>query len=1305
MSDKKGAKGKTRVTGDEPSSGSKAGVAAAGDSNGAANGSNAKSVVSSLPPHSPSFTAGAASRPRCTSLLNLEVKVLTQTLGAENQWSERGDGRVEFVDFTIRVVASRASASEGAGGGTKGEGNGEGAVAASPTAGGVDGGEEDGVVILEDTITSETPFVGENCCIVWNSFDQGLSMCLMYASEEGYSASWSALVALQEKAYPPLHIDLLSNCLPPEERSSVSNDNDDNDGDAGGEGRPKGANGSEGGGSPNAAPNVPYSYYIHHLYRPPLGFIENHAISLSILEHGHASRKQLYEDRDTVLALLNLANADLLEHLLTREVYPLLAEGLGCPIHSGKTNAGSEAANAAESNDWAIPAALSKLTLPEESASIISKELRLGHLQQIILPLSSDSTELILKLSSISHRLRNELACTLLSSDTTLREARDALMVQLPPSASAAAAARHKQPAETAGGGKAGRAAPAPNSSGDSSAANGSMAAVVEACTKAEQQVLAHLQFFRSLVSLSIVELGKELVGPVVVKVLQSGLLEALSIVAERFGMPSGASQSFLSAIQEGGGGGGGGSGSGVAGGGGLGNRRTSTVGASWYSPAVEGELTMLLDVLLVRLNERQEEQLINELVRTPVLNDPVKFNGLVTFMMRQLALGSTGSSGSSSGKTSLGDISCASHSPPLSLSSLATGPTPFLASSHSSAAGPPRSCALSNRPRVLHDCMSTRNPHVLYHVLGLHDDEGSAAAERALDPESTEVRNRFHNFIITKYFFQASRGSLVPVPLPPAAGGGAPKSAPIIQFSNAGATQNFAQGISPAFLRVLEYLVNIATPENREALLKIVFNHKSHIMHYIESCCEFASTNRRSIGLDVLASCMRFMRTIIAQIAVSEAEAPENPMALFAPPPEPLPKALVTTICRQLTVERDTFGIILKAYHKIGGTRRNTVFHSAVLSLLELIDHHVPAIKDSNETDDSVQGNNDLRDIRDYLFLKHLSLLPSRFERKFRESLLSEVSSRLGRDSYTPNDSVSVLSSTASEMLRSSSKLRFVDEVEAAIGGVDGTVLPETVSNLSPVIVGNVHSSEDKRAKKLRTTMDLLGSNVGNSGSGGQLRGANSPGPGHPVKAGVAANTMTSPNSGGMLGGTSTAANSNSNSSPAANPFRGPSPGATGGNIPKGANAQLSPPMTVHISRPESNCQLGTPPSGANGGGNGTLSPSAELVTSIASNAGPAGALKPVAPSTERPAVRPRSGGGVGVVANAGGSSPPQSTLPPQPGGRAASSPPPAKPAAPTTGGSSAKAGPSSGSPPPGGDTLVLPKIRKRTAAVNGKR
>lgn len=857
-------------------------------------------------------------------LINLEVKFLTQQFGTSNQWSIRAEGRVSFSDLVIRVheLVKEEDNYQGKEGGSLGE------------------------IVLEDVISLDTPFVGENCCIVWNSVDQQLSLCLMFASEEGYAASWSALVAMQEKPYPSFGFDLLQRC------------------------------------SATAFSPLPYSTIIHNDYERQLGFIERHAISLSILENHHYKDPGLFSNRETVLALLEIANLDLLECLVSPDIYSQLCSSLGCEECPPQ---------------WAIPTSLTKLQVADELVDYIVKDINLTHLQEeVVIP--KKSPDAIGKMTLLGERFRNELACSLLSGDHTLSAAKEALMI-MPVTNSDELSSVQTLP------------------SGLRLRSLYFQREVLDKMgfSKPEQQVLAHLHFFRFLVQFCITELGSDCAGAVILKIFNSGLLEALSFVAERYALPKGLSASFLPGLQE---------------------DRTNRdsryspfgenisiqAGPICFNPVIEYELAYLLDATITRLNERQEDQLMNDIIRSPILADPVKYNGLMAFLFRQL------------------------------LTEEKRG----------------------EKDRAISDGIGVRNPFLLLHILGLHDRDGPATEEREEQSSaelSSRVQELFQSFVIAKYIPLASRGMLA-VPVSTSS-----RDAPLVQFQMSNPVRShlyLPQGISPAFIRVLEYLCLQSSGENRTALLKAIFNRKSLILPFVEGCFAITASSTRAMRQDVICGNVRFLKAVLCQLI------PTDPNPVFdknskLTADQCISRNIAILVCRALTVERDTLGAVLHAYHHFGGHRRSSVFHSSVLSLLDLLAKKPETEKISDE-------GYDLRDMRDFIFFKHLKYLPPLFVEQFRQMLLAETTARLGEETGYLG-SVSVLSSIAgSELMRSNSKLRFVDEVEAARGGVDGTVEPSSLNGLSPTVVANMIDTEEEKARKRRHA--TLASILTNSGS-----------------------------------------------------------------------------------------------------------------------------------------------------------------------------------------------------------------------------
>ncbi|KEG12982.1 hypothetical protein DQ04_01291120 [Trypanosoma grayi] len=924
-----------------------------------------------------SFNAQSTLTSHTTSLVPLRARVLSQPLGAENEWVEQGEGYVEVCGLLIVVVSLPPSAllrrclSDGMSknkigncrnGATEeyierfGEeesdevvhsgSSGMEPVVVEPT---IVSLNEHGEIIMEDLVTEDTPFVGEGGCLVWNSLEQQLSFCLMFSSEESYAATWSALVALQNKPYPRFGFDLLKLCRPIESKEAANATTD----------ALKRRYLERG--------NIlfPYSYYIHNEYDPPLGFVERHALSLSIMEYGHALNPDLYHDPNTILVLLDICNDDLLEILVSEEAYTMLAKGLNVEVP----------------DPWQIPQGLRKLDVSEAFTTIIGKALRLHHLQTDVLPIST-SEEISQKVSRVCHRLQNEAISLLLEKDEVLMQAKEALLV-VPPSLPPAAVRHRVSPIGSTASGSSLASDEQPRSGSTSSTV------AMEQTIRAEQQVISHLRFLRSLFNLALSILEREDLLVLSAKVFHTGLLEALSLVAERYGMPLGSTALFAPSP---------GKSNGVSSGEcvedeeQLATRRFSHPSAvynsaNFYSSSVEQELVALLDVIIVQLCDKQDESLMNKYIRVPILNDPPKYNGLMTFLFRQLVVGCGG--------------------------------------------------ALSKKS--LRDPMSCYNPYLAFHVLGLREDGPVAAARVVMDPDILDKRNRFHTLFIQKYLTQGVRGVIVPVPP-------APPNTLQMNRTASNALMHVATaplgglppGISSPLIRVLDFTIAQGSFENVELILRAIFHSKSRVLQFIEVCSDAASRNSKLVCNDVLVGNMRLLKTVLTQIVPPPSASPrrfEGANGFGADTPfgtmyvsSSLSKTLVTMICRTLTVERDTFGYIFRAWNSLGGTRKNTMFHSSVLAILELFDRFQPQMFPTEF------GSSNSRDIRDYLFFKHRSIMPAMFAGRFSETMLAEVNMRLGHDElFSPNASICTASSCSSGFY--ASRLRYVDELE----GVEG--------------------------------------------------------------------------------------------------------------------------------------------------------------------------------------------------------------------------------------------------------------------------
>lgn len=875
--------------------------------------------------------------------LEMQVKALVQPLGSENQWNELGDGRVEYHGYSIRVICYPSPSSISNNNSTTNSS----ALETSSNAGDKSAVVASSVspqIILEDTITDETPFVGENSCIVWNSIEQELSLCMMFNTEIDFQIAWSALHALQHKPYPPLGIDLFKGCRREPSDIAAGEDNSKIDSTNSNDSRQDLA---------------PYSDVIHFRYNPPLGMIERHAMAVSLLEHRHLDNPDLFKEEAACVSLLKLGHADLLENLVAPSVYPMFLQGLNSTIVPPKP--------------WSVPTSLEK-TLPvaPEFMHAIHTALCLHHLKHEVVPVEIDE-EVIAVIDGVNHRLQNEAACSLLADDNLISSAVAALDVI--PVVEESSLSRSSTPTELL---------TAPS-------------VVVEdvktrelPCFEAETQVADHLRFFTSLISLSIAAFSKELVAPVMGKVFSQGLLEALAKVAERFTVPSSTSVASRRPSPD--------------------NQTASPTARSassqqqtqqpqrpappsskintsrpsrlsqakthykMYSHRVEDELTRLLDATLVRLNEKQEEVAVNDFFRGPILEHPDRFVGLLSFLIRQ---------------------TCAVAHNNIITPQGATGP-------------------------IKKELGVGSNHFLLYHLLGMHDDEGSSSSERALDPENEAKRSDFHQYVVKHFIGAACKGlsasqscSASPMRADATSGNGTRRSSKESGGSStpqSPALRNpiLTFGVAPPLIRVMEYLLRIASIETQELLMYKILDKSTVIFDYIDHSFRLAKEDQKSVAGDVLCGHLRFLKALVqcackAQPKVAAStddeakgkEAPDggdanatmrakesDPMSHLLPsgsePPKGVSSAVAALAVRTLTIERDVFAPILEAYSKLGGTKKKSLFHCTVRSLLQ--DLFMPHSSHSEN-------------LRTLILLKHRPLLPQVFvqavEREMLESLL----------------------------------------------------------------------------------------------------------------------------------------------------------------------------------------------------------------------------------------------------------------------------------------------------------------------------
>ena len=904
----------------------------------------------------------------------LDAKAFSQPLGSENAWNDLGEGRFELSNHIIRVVAYEGSlATPMVNSPMKVETDGadDNALDDDPKPPSSHGALRSPTVVLEDLITNDTPFVAKDGCLVWNSPDQSLSLCVMFSSEIGFQASWSALLSMQQNPYPPVDYDVFlprasSPSIDDTSRPSTSEEND-------------------------AAIRLTTAdseesqlERMRAILNPAtlcrFSYVERHCIACTIVEKDYGKNPNLFADVSMCVSLLKLSHTDLLEYLATDEVYSRYVTGMD---YQGPMP-----------QSWVCPEGLTPQT---SLGQVINTALRIHHLKNEVLPLSSDD-EVTAIVDTLLHRLQNEIVCALIADEELISESVAVL----------------KKPRSIA-------------IEGESS---GSFAA---RRNDEEEAVSVRLKFLTNLFALTTSAFAKELVPHVITKVFSAGLVPALADVCTNYlsavppipstpdtvlgettlPLPTSATLGSLGSLT--------GSigrppsnlGDTVGSLSGTGRERPSSttsrdgdtilephapskspieqVASAPVSPreidgsaagkrskkdrrlhsrgssssstndarglrssqsgrlkspseprfvmasTVEQDLARLLEETVNRLNERGEERTLSEVFRVAIINEPDRYDAFMSFLLRMQ-----------------------STSVPMTL-----------------------------------------NRMLLFHLLGLHDDEGNNC-DRKADVDAVATTDAFQSFFISRV-------------LP-----GALRSSAVSAHRSRRTAQRDPTLLGPGLLRVLEYLYHNGTTDIRCKLSKTLFaGSQSTIVRFLlkdlssilpsddgDVCpatvpraysrpssvsSTFDPKLRLSAPLkkDNLLTNLRFIKAALSD---------EDPIAVKA-----------------LCVENDVVHpfLVLRKYHR----HLNSMLHSTILSLLQMI-----LTKDH------------LRSIRDLILLRHRNLLPASFcewcdrealtilEMKLKGSSQEELDTALRglSRSATPNAAMIIDSSGSGNRIRS---------------------------------------------------------------------------------------------------------------------------------------------------------------------------------------------------------------------------------------------------------------------------------------------
>ncbi|ORC92238.1 uncharacterized protein TM35_000044520 [Trypanosoma theileri] len=879
-----------------------------------------------------------------TLLLDLEVRVLVQPIGEKNQWAEKGIGRVNINGRAVIVMADQPPTEVAP------HRRNDSDKAPTPkrsidvfreelfvrlmtTGGSSDDFSWDQVIVLE-VFSEDTPFVAENNCIVWNENSGRNSICLAFASSDAYIAVWSTLLAAQRKPIPNslLKLDLLRLCKPFPE-STVQ---------------------SDGKGDTNTHEDekmmllvLPYSYYIHKDYNPPLGYVERHALSMSIIHHGHALNPALYSDPVTLRVLLDIATVELLDYIIKEPMYSHLAKCFG----------------STPPKEWTIPHQLSKLVITKELKDTMSNILRLHHLEREILVDKVDD-EVSANIKQLFQQLQGKALRQIIENNNLVLRAKNALLaapISKESLVSLIVSSKGVQNEQVEN--------PEKNSV-DYSEVD------LKRLLSAEKQVFSYLHFFRSVVGLAVSDSTEKLVTPAVSALFDAGLLEALSIVAERYCLQK---ESRHLCWNEGG--------KGVCASTLFGLEEKKPTGEHYirtryltstntspniYSPRIEKELISFLGTVLLHIDSDHEGAMRNLMFRIPIMSEPAKYKGLFKFLLQQITFG-------------------------------------FRKEMNK---GPLREPICFERTQLWFD------------LLGLNEKKKPPSIDGTVQKDdNVNSREVFLTYFIQKHLLPWIRGGMQPVPPAPNKSTVENKnsSSPVIaqQRKRISSFDALPPNISPSLIRLLDGIITRASTDDVESLLRGIFHGKSCVLKYMEVCCELAIQNSKQVCVDVLSSNVRLLTNILIRITPKESEterpvvnglngvnsnnnnnnnnnpSTEKPIwgAVNSYNAMRVSKSIITLVCRSLTAGRDMFGCIFRTYNALGGARKKGLFHSTVLGLLEYIGNFGSCLPPT-ETDRCF-----LRDLRDFIYIRHKERMPRMFSTLFRDAMIFEIDSRFAHD------------------------------------------------------------------------------------------------------------------------------------------------------------------------------------------------------------------------------------------------------------------------------------------------------------------
>jgi hypothetical protein len=263
------------------------------------------------------------------------------------------------------------------------------------------------------------------------------------------------------------------------------------------------------------------------------------------------------------------------------------------------------------------------------------------------------------------------------------------------------------------------------------------------------------------------------------------------------------------------------------------------------YSKVIDQDIAALLDATIVRLNEKQDEQSLHEIFRIPILERPDAYQALLAYLVKHICLPqySSWQQGAVGNAASSGSSHSSAASSPVAVQPASSHGESALVAARLSSPIPMESGVGLNR-------------FILFHLLGLHDDEGSSSTERVLDPINASKRDQFHGLIISSYLVPACRGTR-----------SSTKTSALVSATCSAETISAAislVGISPAFVRLLDYMLTLSSPANKLALLDGILHPRAQVLRYAELCAQLSLASPKYIRTDVLCGNVRLLKSML---------------------------------------------------------------------------------------------------------------------------------------------------------------------------------------------------------------------------------------------------------------------------------------------------------------------------------------------------------------------------------------------------------------------------------------------------------